>query len=263
MKFRLILALAALSSLFTVSCKRGETVIRTFESDTEQALEQSDSASVTISQCIEYMDSFEGGKTICMKVNNLIVKFCYGDEYDGKEMAQASQDYTTKLVADYKKDAGESYDEESDLWWSYNWSYLVSGSFASSYGDLLTYMVYSENYLGGAHGMHSMIPHVINLKTGEEVTEEELFLEGYEEPVAGLIRKALQDEWGSPDDPSSTYCMMEEEGMVPNGYFGVSEEGVTWYYQPYVIASYAQGVIEASVPWHELKPYLNRSLLRL
>ena len=52
--------------------------------------------------------------------------------------------------------------------------------------------------------------------------------------------------------------MMEEEGMVPNGFFGVSEGGVTWYYQPYVIASYAQGVIEAKVPWYLLKPYISR-----
>lgn len=108
--------------------------------------------------------------------------------------------------------------------------------------------------------MQSLIPHVIDLRTGEEVLEEEMFVEDYQEPVAGLIRETLQKSWGSPDDPSSTYCMMEEEGMVPNGFFGVSEEGVTWYFQPYVIASYAQGVIEAMVPWYLLKPYLSKKV---
>ena len=106
----------------------------------------------------------------------------------------------------------------------------------------------------------SAILAVIDLRTGEEVLEEEMFVEDYQEPVAGLIREALQKAWGSPDDPSSTYCMMEEEGMVPNGFFGVSEEGVTWYFQPYVIASYAQGVIEAMVPWYLLKPYLSKKV---
>ena len=57
--------------------------------------------------------------------------------------------------------------------------------------------------------------------------------------------------------------MMEEYGMVPNGYFGVSEDGITWYFQPYVIASYAQGVVEAKVPWNELSPYLDREVVRL
>ena len=108
--------------------------------------------------------------------------------------------------------------------------------------------------------MQSLIPHIFDLKTGDEVVEEDLFIEGYEEPVSELIRLALQKEWGSPDDPSSSYCMMEEEGMVPNGFMGVSEEGVTWYYQPYVIASYSQGVIEAKVSWYDLKPYLEKAV---
>ena len=85
-------------------------------------------------------------------------------------------------------------------------------------------------------------------------------IEGYEEPVSALIKQALQKDWGSPDDPSSTYCMMEEEGMVPNGFMGVSEDGVTWYFQPYVIASYSKGVIEAKVSWYDLKPYLSKTV---
>ena len=244
--------------LSVASCKRTETVIGTYENNVEQKLEQSDSAGVTITQSVEYLESFERGKSLCAKINNLIVKFCFGDHYDGYELRSASEDYAAALAEDYKKDAGETFDEEADeeSYWIYNWSYLVAGRFAETYGDLQTYTVYSENYLGGAHGMQSMIPHVIDLKTGTEVEEEDMFVEGYEEPVAGLIRQALQKEWGSPDDPGSSYCMMEEDGMVPNGFFGVSEEGITWYYQPYVIASYSQGVIEALVPWFELKPYL-------
>ena len=241
-----------------VSCKQGQTVIKTYENVVEQKLEQSDSVGVTVNQSVEYLESFEGGKSLCAKINNLIVKFCFGDNYDGYELRSASDDYAAALVDDYRKDAGEAYDEDEDSYWVFNWSYLVAGRFADTYGDLQTYTVYSENYLGGAHGMQSLIPHVIDLKTGELVEEEQMFIEGYEEPVAALIRASLQKEWGSPDDPGSSYCMMEEEGMVPNGFFGVSEEGITWYFQPYVIASYSQGVIEALVPWYELKPYLSR-----
>ena len=254
--------LAAFVALCTVSCKKGETVIDIFESNGEYALAPNDSAGVSITQSIEYLTTFERGRTLCSKVNNQIVKFCFGDRYDGVPLPEASAGYIESLVTDYRKDAGESYDPESDSWWMYNWYYNLSGRFAESYGDLQTYTVYSENFLGGAHGMQSMIPHVIDLRTGEEVEEESLFLEGYEEPVAELIRKALQEAWGSPDDPGSTYCMMEEDGMVPNGYFGVSEEGMTWYYQPYVIASYAQGIIEAKVGWNSLKPYIDKEVLK-
>ena len=261
MNIRQILSSAVfLPLLCAVSCQNGQTVIKTFESDIERNLEQSDSVGVTVSQSIEYLESCEGGKSVCAKINNLIVKFCFGEGYDDYELQAASEAYAESLVEDYRKDAGETFDEDSDSFWLYNWSYAIAGRFADSYGDLQTYTVYSENYLGGAHGMQSLIPHVINLKTGEEIEEEELFIEGYEEPVSGLIKQALQKDWGSPDDPSSTYCMMEEEGMVPNGFMGVSEEGVTWYFQPYVIASYSQGVIEAKVSWYDLKPYLAKTV---
>ena len=42
----------------------------------------------------------------------------------------------------------------------------------------------------------------------------------------------------------------------PNGNFYVSEEGITWVYNPYEIAAYASGVIELPISWETLKPFL-------
>ena len=108
---------------------------------------------------------------------------------------------------------------ETDSYWLYRWSYNVEGTFSDSFQDLQTYNVFSDVFLGGAHGMQSLIPHVINLKTGKEIEESDLFNEGYEEPVADLIKAALQKEWGSPEDSDSAYSAMEEEGMVPKPSF--------------------------------------------
>lgn len=262
--FRSAAVAAAMLAGF-VACNNAETEIDTFESSTEEALELTDSASVTISHSIEYLRSFEGGKALCAKINNLILRICLGDEYDGLSFGEASQALMERQVTDYQKEAGEEYksNPETESYWIYKWSYSVDGKFAESFQDLQTYDVLSDVYLGGAHGMQSMIPHVINLKTGKEVEESELFVEGYEEPVSALIKAALQKEWGSPDDSASAYSEMEEDGMVPNGCFAVSEDGVTWYYQPYVIACYAQGIVEAFVPWDELKPYVNTAVVKL
>ena len=109
MKTRHLLPAAALISILcAVSCKKGETVISTYENQVDQKLEQTDSAGVTITQSIEYLESIEGGKALCSKVNNLIVKFCFGDSYDGYELRPASEDYAASLVDDYRKDAGET-----------------------------------------------------------------------------------------------------------------------------------------------------------
>ena len=258
-------ALAAVLVFGVVACKNSETEIDQLESSTEEALELTDSASVSINHSIEYLRSFEGGKALCAKINNLILRICLGDEYDGLSFGEASQALMEKQVADYQKEAGEEYkaNPETESYWLYRWSYNVDGTFSDSFQDLQTYNVFSDVFLGGAHGMQSLIPHVINLKTGEEVEESDLFNDGYEEPVSTLIKAALQEVWGSPEDPNSAYSEMEEEGMVPNGCFAVSEDGVTWFYQPYVIACYAQGIVEAFVPWYELKPYVNPAVVKL
>ena len=258
-------AVAAVVAFGVVACNKSETEIDIFESSTEEALELTDSASVTINHSIEYLRSFEGGKAMCEKINNLILRMCLGDEYDGLSFGEASESLMQKLVADYQKEAGDEYKAniETDSYWLYRWSYNVEGTFSDSFQDLQTYNVFSDVFLGGAHGMQSLIPHVINLKTGKEIEESDLFNEGYEEPVADLIKAALQKEWGSPEDSDSAYSAMEEEGMVPNGCFSVSEDGVTWFYQPYVIACYAQGIVEAFVSWDDLKPYVNTSEVKL
>lgn len=257
-------AIAAMMAFGIVACNKSETEIDTFESSVEETLEETDSAFVTISHSVEYLRSFEGGSALCEKINNLIVRICFGEDCDGLSFGEASQAVIDKQVADYQKEAGEEYNaEENHPYWIFRWSYNIDGKFSDSFQDLQTYNVFSDVYLGGAHGMQSMIPHIINLKTGEEVQEEELFKEGYEEPVAKLIKASLQKAWGSPDDPGSAYSDMVEEGMVPNGNCSVSEDGITWFYQPYVIASYAQGIIEAFVSWEDLKEYVNPSVVKL
>ena len=159
----------------------------------------------------------------------------------------------------YAKENGLDYDYNYSAAMTCNWYYTVQGKFAEGFMDLQTYQVYSENYLGGAHGMHYLIPDIINLKTGEIVTENELFKPGYVAPVTELIKSKLALDRGVEDINES---VMFSEGLVPNGHCGVSGAGVTWYYQPYEIASYAEGIIEVTVFWIDLKPYLNPEFVK-
>lgn len=51
--------------------------------------------------------------------------------------------------------------------------------------------------------------------------------------------------------------------MLPNGNCGVSAEGVFWNYNPYEVASYADGIITVTVTWDDLKPYINPDVVSL
>lgn len=261
-------AVAGTLALGMVSCSEKETEVTTYENTYEQTLVQDDSASVKISHSIEYYKSYEGGKALRRKINDAIVTSCFGEEYAGLSVEEASDAVSDTLIAGYQKDAGESYDEylayskEDDYSWTpatfCNWYYNTVGKFGEGFMDLLTYLVFSESYTGGAHGMYYSIPYIINTKTGEIVTENDLFKPGYVAPVTELIKTQIQQEQGS-----LTFEGMFQDGMVPNGKCGVSGEGITWYYQPYEVASYAEGIIKVTISWADLKPYLNTEYIKL
>lgn len=57
--------------------------------------------------------------------------------------------------------------------------------------SLVTYQVYVESYLGGAHPLYSMVPFSYDLANGEIVTPATLFKPGSDAAVAGLIKESL------------------------------------------------------------------------
>ena len=111
---------------------------------------------------------------------------------------------------------------------------------------------------GGAHGMNTMTPVVFDTKTGETVPEQTFFADGYLTPVASLIQAHLPE--ALDNDQEALADLFEPDLVGPDGFYEVTTEGVTWYYQPYVIAPYYLGVISVTVPWAELKPYLRENL---
>ncbi len=262
-------AVAGALALGAASCSDSETEVATYENNYEQTLTQDDSASVKVSHSIEYYKSFVGGRALRTKINDAIVRSCFGVEYSGATVEEASDAVSDTLIAGYQKDAGELYEGElsyardnSADGYSFdpasfcNWYYITTGRFAEEYRNLLTYQVFSESYTGGAHGMYYLIPYIIDTKTGVVVTENDLFKPGYVGPVTDLIKKSLGQK-----RQDGSFDVMFEDGVLPNGKCGVSGEGVTWYFQPYEIASYAEGIIDVTVSWADLEEYLNPECL--
>lgn len=83
MNKRILPFAVAAMALTLASCSDNETEVATFADTYEQTLAQSDSASVQIVHSVEYYKSFEGGNALKKKINNSIVKACFGEKYDG------------------------------------------------------------------------------------------------------------------------------------------------------------------------------------
>ncbi len=134
------------------------------------------------------------------------------------------------------------------------WEDHVNGYFSGRYKQFLSYMVEIYSDRGGAHGISTMTPVVFDKKTGEIVPEEAFFADGYREPVAALLQAHLPE--ALEGDEEALAAVSDPGLVVPNGLYEVTKDGVTWYYQPYVIAPFSVGVISISIPWNELKPYV-------
>ena len=186
------------------------------------------------------------------KINGTIVaNHILYDEADGQtDVPAACRLWVAEQLDGFSVD--ESYDGENT--WLFHFEFIREGRFttACKARHLQTYSVSYSDFTGGAHGMYGIIYNVFDLTTGAAVTERDLFADGYEEGVAALLKQSL-----------AAYLMENEigEDMVfgepqPYDNFAVSEEGVTWTYNPYEIAPYAVGAISLTVSWSDLKPYL-------
>lgn len=136
--------------------------------------------------------------------------------------------------------------------WAYHWTFEREGAFttASKSRHLQTYTGTYNDYTGGSHGQFGIGCDVFDLTTGSVLTEEDLFIDDFFSPLCDLLEEAV--EANVPGEDKDLLFGTPE----PNGNFSVSEDGITWVYNPYEIAAYASGVIELPVSWETLKPLL-------
>lgn len=135
-----------------------------------------------------------------------------------------------------------------------SWEDFITGEFTSKYKGWRNYQVNYYCYRGGAHGYstHSLL--VFDAKTGELLTQEALFADGYEEPVAFLMRARAQETLEAEN--ADILDFLEVDDIIPNGNFSVGPDGVEWFFQPDSILPHAFGLLSVKLSWEELKPYL-------
>jgi hypothetical protein len=123
--------------------------------------------------------------------------------------------------------------------------------------NILSYGVGEDAYEGGAHGSFNYNCFNIDLTNASLIKERDIFIEGYEEPLAEQIIAKLAGKNGlaeGKDLEDIGYFSVDE--IAPNGNFSIDETGITYYYNQYEIAAYAIGLIEVVLTYEELKPLL-------
>ena len=143
------------------------------------------------------------------------------------------------------------YDDEPT-----GWEAKIEGSVSYEDADFITISLDSYLFTGGAHGYTSKRFMNFDKKNGLELENEELF-ENAEDFRAFAEEMFRQKEDIPIDKPiNHTGFMFEQDSFYLPENIGFTPDGLELLYNPYEVASYADGVIELVLPHAAIQKYL-------
>lgn len=119
------------------------------------------------------------------------------------------------------------------------------------------YSIATERYVysGGAHGNTTMVFETIDILKGAILKPDDLFVKGWERPVAEKIRAEALRTFSDSAGPRETSLRAHgffDEAIQPSSSFFLCETGVGFHYDRYELAPYSAGDFTFVLPWAEL-----------
>jgi hypothetical protein len=128
--------------------------------------------------------------------------------------------------------------------------------------SLVSFRVAASSFSGGAHGMYGCSGVTFEMKNGVpvQVRLADIFQtqngRGYAEHLSTLVHKDLKRQGASSMDDIKPAEFTNRFATLDGVEFTVRPFGLTFYFNPYDVGSYAEGMYEVRVPWSSLKAYL-------
>lgn len=200
---------------------------------------------------------------VLKKMREDLTAAVFGEKHRSSDAAGALAMFKSDIAGQYRednisllKDMGYAGDidgmENTEGAPMLTWQNIIEGHFMPQYGNLCSYVIYEYNFTGGAHGTDNETGLTFDLTTGEILSEEDIFREGYEEGLSKVLSTHLKDSFADSGD----YDMLFVKEIAPNGNFYVTPEGITYLYGRYEIGPYVIGLVHVAVPWIEMTDLL-------
>jgi len=227
---------------------------------------------------VEFIYPVTGSGNNADTLQRFFVKHMFGTSYDSLTPALAVDAYVKSFIENYSADAGTYRETEKELMKLNalipgidisNSEYAVKDIFYSYYENLTDSIVYNQyglvafqvkqsNNKGGAISYNSYRNYVLNLHTGSQVTESDIFNAGYDTALQSLIVTSLLDQ-----NKVKTVSELEELGFFgiqeisPNRNFLLNEKGIIYTYNKGEYSAYQLDAPQVFIPYGAI-----RSLLR-
>lgn len=134
------------------------------------------------------------------------------------------------------------------------WEVLIDGEVTYRSPEVISIAINSYLDTGGAHGNTNVRFFNFNSQTGALLSKKELISDS--KRLSEIVEQHLKEEIkANAEDELMEDFFFGKDFQLPET-IGFSEEGLIVLYNPYEIASYAQGIIEFTIPFEEVSSFL-------
>jgi hypothetical protein len=211
--------------------------------------------SCTLESLFIYPSEYKDGEILRKIQRHFFLSF-FGEDDASESPEEAMENYADKYVSEYKEFEKDFPDgikspETEPLYMHYE---MTSNEILYNKYGLISYLVSVEYYTGGAHGEQGYNNFVISLKSGEALEEKDLFVDNYQDDLAGIILDAIAADYNVADPAE-----LENQGffnikeIYPNNNFHVDGEGITYTFNQYEIAAYFVGKTDVTLPYAKIR----------
>ncbi len=222
-------------------------------------------------------------KTDLKRMQELFIRNTFGQPYDDFAPKEALEQYTSDFLRNYEADArvfktkSEELENHPDLLPQnldlnhetelqsrefYTYIETLSSKIHFNKNNLLSFQVFRTNSKGGSATYSAYNNYVINLETGDLLTENDLFEAGYDVALQQLFATKLLQQ-----NNVSTVYDLEELGyfgideIMPNRNFLIDESGITYIFNKGEYSAYLLDAPEVFIPFDELRMLLKENTL--
>jgi hypothetical protein len=167
------------------------------------------------------------------------------------------------MLVKFEEEYFSEYVKQNEDWHkmggaSFSWEKAISMSviYNSSYMLCLEYLKYA--YSGGAHGMTNIAYDIIYLDNGQLLTFEDVFEEGPNEALSGLLTDQLRKDYLIPSGVPLKDAGFFVDTVQPNRNIYVTGNGIGFLYNSYEIAPYSTGATNIFLEWQQVKALVRK-----
>ncbi|QPH40673.1 RsiV family protein [Pedobacter endophyticus] len=169
---------------------------------------------------------------------------------------------SSAYFADYKSQIADQQKDGPDRGFMQWMNYTNNSAQSLAYNDngyvVIDYFV--DAYTGGAHGNYASTMYCLDVKNKRRMALRDV-VEIDSNTLQRILEKNLRKNYHiKSGDPIST--VLFDDFIKPNDNFYFNSFGLAFMYNPYEVASYAQGQIVVFIPYADLKGYLKRDFTK-